>query len=392
MEPIRTLVPAALLVLSWGCSIILPLDEYSESDGATLEASAVDGGGDSSSVEASSQTDAADGSSREGGTSDGIMPKEAAAPDAGSCLDKCIGQWCEWFTVPPTALRSVHGTSLDNLWAAGDASKVLRFEPKACKWADQSPQTKSAVSFRAVRARSATEVHVVSSAEEMWRLDGGKSWTQVITCKANITPSALNALGEASGKLFAAGDGGLLLEYDATSKCWEPRASAGKNLLALSSGSGSMLYVGGISGYLEQWDTAAKKFVPHICNPPTTVTVRGLWSTGVATDAANYALVAVGEENPKWWSAVHTAGMACFKKTGAAARWNAVAATTPKDVWGVGDGGAVGRVDTTAGAYYLTPMPSPGSENLTSVWVHPAGANTWVVATSDQGKIFARLF
>jgi len=372
-----------LLALSWGCSIILPLDEYPTGDGATPEAGSADSLGDRASAEASVQADAGDGSSREA-AADGSTPQEAGTPDAGTCLDKCSSAWCDWPTGITTALRSVHGTGLENLWAAGDQSKVLRFEPKTCTWIDQPPPAKSAVSFRAVRARSATEVHVVSSVEEMWRLDSGKSWTQVALC-SSVSASPLNALGEAGGKLFAAGDGGLTLAYNGS--CWDALQSlgTGKQLLALS-GSSKTLHVGGTSGLLQERDVATgTSFVDHACAQPASVTVRGLW-----TDDAGTVLVAVGESDGGEWHLYTSFGCSASTQS-SAPPLRAVDGTGPKDVWLVGDGGQIVQFDATTGN--MKQIAGPGSKgNLTSVWTHGEGASTWVVVTSETGKVFARLF
>ena len=114
--------------------------------------------------------------------------------------------WQVTITKQTRTLSGVWGSSHSDVYAAGSEAVVLHFDGKTWK---QRAEIRPTRNHRAVRARSAKEVHVVGDRGSTLRYDG--SWSTV----PNVSSADLHALwGDGKGNLLAAGQRETVLRLE----------------------------------------------------------------------------------------------------------------------------------------------------------------------------------
>ncbi|MDC0709548.1 hypothetical protein POL68_13845 [Stigmatella sp. ncwal1] len=136
------------------------------------------------------------------------------------------------------ALRAIHGTSPDDVWALGD-SVIAHWDGTA--WTETHGAWLP--SFRAVHALG-RDLAWALGPNSLWRWDGMK-WAPM-ALPSGLEKLELHALfADSRDELFIAGDGGLLLRYDVAHEAWR-RIDTGtrKRLRALDGGPRTLVLAG----------------------------------------------------------------------------------------------------------------------------------------------------
>jgi photosystem II stability/assembly factor-like uncharacterized protein len=116
---------------------------------------------------------------------------------------------------------------------------------------------------------------------------------------------------------------------------------------------------------------------PLVGGPTALETLTAVWGTG------SPATIFFTGPSSTVWVRRDTGTLASYRRTGGLAQLRAISGSSRSEVWGVGDGGEVLRIDDAGGTSSVSPLGDGVTGTRSAVWTD-APNNVWFVADSGQ--------
>lgn len=218
-------------------------------------------------------------------------------------------------------LRSVWGSSRDDVWAVGDASDFFHFDGKT--WSPITlPMTPAVADFTSIFGSSSSDVWAVGASGTALHFDGS-TWSVVKLPTADLFRSVWSSADD----VWVLGDA-TLNHFDRTT--WSAVARSSDSVLSSVWGSTHReAWVAGKAGTLEHWNPASEQ-TTQVPGQATTANFRGLWGSSEHDGWAVGAKGSIAHWNGSSWS-----GSPHLTDSNLNAAWSYAGST-----WFVGDNGA----------------------------------------------------
>lgn len=299
-----------------------------------------------------------------------------------------------------TSLFRVLGRGPNDVWAVGDAGRILRWN--GSYWSSpRRPSLSTAIngvwikddrnivtvgnegvvvrldddSWGCTTQQGTTHLRDVygTDVNNLWAVGeqgtllhfDGASWTNVAVPSGNMT--LRRVLGSGPSDIYAVGEKGTLLHYDGTtwSKIAFPNQETLYDLFMLGTGDAWLVGDKGTSAHIVGTSVT---YVPLT----TPANLYGVWGSGPVDLWAVGERGAIMRYDGKGWSEVESSTDLNLRSV-----WG----TGVSDVWAVGDNGTIIHYN---GTLWLPISAARGTDELNAVW-GPGGSSTAIVAVGDRG-------
>lgn len=303
-----------------------------------------------------------------GGAGGGGTTSGSGGASGGDCL---IARWC-WedvkSPVPNGALRSVWGTSANDVWVAGEG---ILSHWNGATWVNTAPLAADStpLTFSAVWAASPTDAWALDAKfGNLYRWDG-MHWTTSMSVAALMT-----IWGIASDDVWMVGlsshipgsDEAPIFHFDGAS--WNQVSSGTKkSLLGISGSSKTAAWAVGEGGTILVWDGA--KWTASQSN--TTTQLNGVWASSPQSDLWAVGVGGVAHGDGSTWTFAQDASL----------HLTAVFGSGPLDVYALGDDstGNVGILRHYDGSAWSSLFAgSYSGQDLSAIWGTTTG-EMWAV-------------
>lgn len=270
----------------------------------------------------------------------------------------------DWVIQPSpvtSALRSIWGSSGNNVFAVGDSGKIIRYDGST--WTEM-PNPASDI-LRGVYVHSETCVFVVGSGGKIFRYDGTK-WE---TMNSNVTDNLRDVWGSSETNLFAVGDWGTIVRYDGTA--WTMTNPSEAYFWGVWGSSGDNVFAVGNAGVIFRYNGTGWSEIAGSVSKP----LKAVWGS------SNTDIFAVGDGG----TLVHNDGSKWTPMNGLADFGNlsGISGTSENDVCAVSSSGKIIHYNGTS----WTETVNPVAKGLWGIWGSPDGD---MFAVGDGGTVLFR--
>jgi hypothetical protein len=262
-----------------------------------------------------------------------------------------------------STLRSVWGSSGDNVFAVGDSGKVIRYDGST--WTEIQNLASASDILRGVYVHSETSVFVVGSGGKIFRYNG----TQWETMNSNVTDNLRDVWGSSETNIFAVGDWGTIVRYDGTG--WTKTIASEEYLWGVWGSSGDNVFAVGNAGVIFRYNGSGWSEIVSSASKP----LKAIWgSSGSNIFAVGDSGTLVHNDGSKWTAMNVSTDFGNL---------SGISGISENDVYAVSSSGKIIHYDGTS----WTEMVNPVAKGLWGIWGSPDGD---MFAVGDGGTVLFR--